>query len=557
MFGATTGATQPANSGFNFSTGASTTPAAASGGFGFGATSAAPTGGFSFGGTAASATPAATSSGFNFSATPAHAVTPAPAASSSFSFGGPIAATPSPASSGFSFGGTTVTPSVSNTGFGFSGTSAAPAASSGFNFGGTSATPAASNPGFQFGGTASTIPTGFGATANPSIFGQTPATGSGFGFNPKPLTPSTGFGFNTGASTTGTSAFGAPSTTKSSLFSNFGAPSSSAIPSPFGAAPGALTTLTPIIVGADASVAQLNSVQAAYQDPVQSRFKFFMYNTVDPTLRHLYTRPPHISERLWNQAELDNPDPLNCVPVPIVGFDNLLKRIKAQQEHAEKCNKYTEDLRAQLVEMDKQTRATEEKLEKCRHKHVQLFHALVKAMKDIEFLQNYGKPLQREEMELATALKKLQTLLDSPGQYKARLADAVSMQQMQKEAQPPLTSHLSPQDLERVYELLDKQRQGLELLTNTINEDLADMELIKEMWRSVLFAAVLVVGIHVTEARQTGEEEAEMTDTTRESGGPLGSRLGGHPLVCFSLGRHARSHQKKSERERGRLLWKG
>lgn len=230
-------------------------------------------------------------------------------------------------------------------------------------------------------------------------------------------------------------------------------------------------------------MAQLNTVKAAYQDPAQSRFKFLMYNTVDPTQRHMYVRPPHISERLWNQAELDNPDPLNCAPVPILGFDDLLKRIKAQQEHADKYNKYTDDLRAQLVEMDKHTRATEEKLDKCRHEHVQLFHALVKVMRDIELLQNYGKPLQREEMQLAMALKKLQTLLDSPGQYKARLNDAVSLQRVQKEAQPPPTSQLSPQDLQRLYEFMDKQRQGLEHLTNMINDDLADMQLIKETWR--------------------------------------------------------------------------
>jgi hypothetical protein len=81
------------------------------------------------------------------------------------------------------------------------------------------------------------------------------------------------------------------------------------------------------------------------------------------------------------------------------------------------------------------------------------------------------------------ALKKLQTLLDSPGQYKARLNDAVSLQRVQKEAQPPPTSQLSPQDLQRLYAFIDKQRQGLEHLTNIINDDLADMQLIKETWR--------------------------------------------------------------------------
>ena len=50
-------------------------------------------------------------------------------------------------------------------------------------------------------------------------------------------------------------------------------------------------------------------------------------------------------------------------------------------------------------------------------------------------------------------LKKLQTLLDSPGQYKARLNDAVSLQRVQKEVQPPPTNQLSPQDLQRLYEV--------------------------------------------------------------------------------------------------------
>ncbi|KUF84853.1 Nuclear pore complex protein Nup54 [Phytophthora nicotianae] len=472
MFGATAGTTQPAAGGFNFGGTAAAAAPAASDGFSFGATSAAPaaapaTGGFNFGGAAASTAPATGSTGFSFGATPATS-TAAPA-SSGFSFGATPAAPA--ASTGFSFGSTSTAPTASS-GFSFGGTSTAPAAS-GFSFGGTSTAPAAST-GFSFGGAAPATNTtssfGFGGAtaAKPSLFGQNPATSTattGFGFGAKPTTTGTGFGFGTGAST-GTSGFGTP-----------GAPST------FGAAPAAPTAPAPIILGADASVAQLNTVKTAYQDPAQSRFKFLMYNTVDPTQRHLYTRPAHISERLWNQAELDNPDPLNCAPVPILGFDNLLKRIKAQQEHAEKYNKYTDDLRAQLKEMDKHTRATEEKLEKCRHEHVQLFHALVKVMRDIELLQNYGKPLQREEMQLAMMLKKLQTLLDSPGQYKARLNDAVSLQRVQKETQPPPSSLLSPQDLQRLYEFMDKQRQGLEHLTNMINDDLADIQLIKETWR--------------------------------------------------------------------------
>lgn len=84
-------------------------------------------------------------------------------------------------------------------------------------------------------------------------------------------------------------------------------------------------------------------------------------------------------------------------------------------------------------------------------------------------------------------LKKLQTLLDSPAQYKARLNDAVALQRIRDASAAPAAAtagaQLSPDDLQRVHQFLDKQRQGLEHLTSLLNDDLADIKLIKETWR--------------------------------------------------------------------------
>lgn len=320
----------------------------------------------------------------------------------SFSFGAPAAAS---SASPFSFGAAPATPTpgatTGSSGFNFGAAPAATGAgSSSFNFGGGAGPAAApTGTGSSFGGFGGTTGSGFGAsnqTAKPPLFGQkTTATGSSFGF--PNATGATGSSLFSGFNATPAPATGAPT--------GFGFSSPTATSgTTFGTAPAAVSSPAPIIVGADAAVAQLNSIKYAYEDPMQSRFKFLLYNAVDPTTRHLYTRPAHISERQWNQAELDNPDPLHYAPVPVVGFADLLKRIQVQQTHADKYNTYTHDLRAQLTAMETATRATEEKLEQCRHEHVQLFHALVKVMKDLELLQSYGKPLQRNEVQLAYVL---------------------------------------------------------------------------------------------------------------------------------------------------------
>lgn len=53
------------------------------------------------------------------------------------------------------------------------------------------------------------------------------------------------------------------------------------------------------------------------------------------------------------------------------------------------------------------------------------------------------------------ALKKLQTLLDAPGQYKARLNDVVALQRVQQRPQVAPGAHqLTPDDLQRMYQVL-------------------------------------------------------------------------------------------------------
>lgn len=329
------GGTSTGNTGFSFGGTPAATPATSTG-FSFGAPATSqPSTGFGFGGTSAPAT-STTSTGFGFGGVN----TSAPATSTTctgFGFGGTSAPATNTTGTGFSFGAAPTTPAPSS-GFGF-GAAAAPSTSSGFGFGNNAAKPSA------FG---STTPSAFGATTTPSAFGSTTGTPSAFG------------------STTTPSAFG------STVPSAFG----STAPSGFGAAP---TTFA-----ADSPAESLKAIKLAYSDPQQSRFKHMFYNVVDPTQRQFYVRPGHISERLWKQAEADNPDPMNCVPTAVIGFKELYERIKTQQGHADKLNTFVEGLKATIATMEKACRSTDAQLEQCREQHVLLFHKLIEVRNQTE-----------------------------------------------------------------------------------------------------------------------------------------------------------------------------
>src|ERR1700722_13712621 len=63
------------------------------------------------------------------------------------------------------------------------------------------------------------------------------------------------------------------------------------------------------------------------------RFRFFFYNPGPAVPSH--TKPPPVSERLWQQALADNPDHTRFHPVLASGFSDLHKRAVWQREQLE------------------------------------------------------------------------------------------------------------------------------------------------------------------------------------------------------------------------------
>jgi nuclear pore complex protein Nup54 len=72
------------------------------------------------------------------------------------------------------------------------------------------------------------------------------------------------------------------------------------------------------------------------------QFKHYFYNLVHPSEVHLYQPQPEEDRALYDQAQMDNPDPSCMVPVLAVGFEGIKKRIEIQEDqlktHQQKLN---------------------------------------------------------------------------------------------------------------------------------------------------------------------------------------------------------------------------
>ena len=437
----------------------------------FGATKPATStgGGFSFG---AAAPASGASTGFSFGAAPATSTAPATG------FGGFGAAPASGTAPATGFGGFGATPTQAAPASGFSGFGATPTPAtpaSGFSGFGATSTPAAPATGFG----------GFGATSTPAA----PATGfSGFGATSTPATPATGFsGFGAASPATpatGFSGFGAtPAAAPATGFSGFGAAPASTAPatgfSGFGGS-GATSAMQVVPSASNSIIESLNAIKKSYQDPHQSRFKHMFYNIVDPSARHLYAKPANISDRLWKQAETDNPDPVNCVPAAVVGFQELKARIEYQQQYTLKFQTFVDGLRGTLTSMERAGRETDLRLEKCKSDHEALFHKLIKIVRKVEVYQCLGKPFHDQELKLRQALQKILHLLNRPTEFHAKVNDLISVQKVQEQYQSQHQLMLDEPNMVKIHQVLQQQNQGFQHLSQILTKDMRDLEIMKK-----------------------------------------------------------------------------
>ncbi len=192
-------------------------------------------------------------------------------------------------------------------------------------------------------------------------------------------------------------------------------------------------------------------------------------------------RPPQINGRDWKMAVVNNPDPNNYVPTPIVGAVALQGRVSNQQNRAKE---YANN--AVLVQKNlefirqREAKARQHLMEKDRQ-YAALRRRLLEIMTRVEVARCLNKPLQADEHRI---LQRLSILLDQVEKLRSaffNLQDQAKMQSLSGNSSgndAGDTETLLGVNSEQLLGILTEQRRKLEKMNETAKTDLRDVALI-------------------------------------------------------------------------------
>ncbi|XP_050359517.1 probable nucleoporin Nup54 [Nymphalis io] len=199
--------------------------------------------------------------------------------------------------------------------------------------------------------------------------------------------------------------------------------------------------------------------------------------------QYLQNPPPGMDMRLWKQAQADNPDPENYIPVPIIGYSEIKFRARCQGEEAALQASWLRRAADTLSALRTRRAAATASLARLSASLHALRHTLLQVISRLEVVGRVGIALSPEEEAARARLQELASQLAAPPLYNGRLNEllcAVRLQRSASAGAPHERYHLDPGAQEDVKQFLSLQQRGMAHLLDTARKDLSALNTIAE-----------------------------------------------------------------------------
>ncbi|XP_063314760.1 nucleoporin p54 isoform X4 [Pelobates fuscus] len=200
-------------------------------------------------------------------------------------------------------------------------------------------------------------------------------------------------------------------------------------------------------------------------------------------IKQLLQNPPAgVDPIIWEQAKVDNPDPEKLIPVPMVSFKELLRRLKVQDQMTKQHQSRLDIISEDISELQKNQATTMAKIAQYKRKLMELSHRVLQVLIKQEIQRKSGFAIQAEEEQLRVQLDTIQSELNAPTQFKGRLNELMSQIRMQNHfgaVRSEEKYYVDGDLLREIKQHLKQQQEGLSHLIGIIKDDLEDIKLIE------------------------------------------------------------------------------
>ncbi|KAI7789855.1 putative nuclear pore complex protein Nup54-like, partial [Triplophysa rosa] len=201
-------------------------------------------------------------------------------------------------------------------------------------------------------------------------------------------------------------------------------------------------------------------------------------------LKQLLQNPPAgVDPIIWEQAKVDNPDPEKLIPVPMVGFKELLRRLKIQDQMTKQHQTRVDIISNDISELQVNQATTTAKITQYKRKLMDLSHRVLQVLIKQEVQRKSGYAIQLDEEHLRVQLETIQCELNAPTQFKGRLNELMSQIRMQNHFGAVRSEERYRVDADLLREIkqhLKQQQEGLSHLISVIKDDLDDIKMIED-----------------------------------------------------------------------------
>lgn len=202
-------------------------------------------------------------------------------------------------------------------------------------------------------------------------------------------------------------------------------------------------------------------------------------------LREYLQNPPYgIDARIWQQAQIDNPDPSKFIPVPIMGNNELKARIKCQENETEMHTLYLKKIEKDLSDLKQRHMNATAKIIEYRRRIAKLSHLILKVIVKQEITRKIDETLLPEEELIRSKLENIQSMVIPPNEFKGRLNELVAQMKIhlnQWYDTGILNEYsLDEESSEEMKKFLTMQQKAMAVLIETVNKDMKALQVISE-----------------------------------------------------------------------------